>query len=161
MSLPEGYLPRKGDVLSIAGIVEHDIRADSVYIFVKVEGVSRSVALPADEPVPSVFLKRRTWREGEAVAHKNIERFFGEVVAMVGDHVVVKIGDGADKRGSTGGLRIFHCNELEPRIVTETVVVTGTTNGNLDGIYDVVEELGPKGPIAAVTDEIKKGEIEF
>jgi hypothetical protein len=115
MSLPEGYLPREGDILMIAGTVEHDVTSSSAYIFVNTDGASSTIALNTHKPLPNVTLKRRTWREGEMVVHKAIERFYGEVVAMAGDHVVVKIGDGADKRRSTGGLRIFHCNELEPK----------------------------------------------
>ena len=118
MPLPEGYLPREGDVLSVKVGVEHDVAPGSAYIFVRViDKLHEKFALPAKKLLPNVSLARRTWREGETVVHKRIEKFSGTVVSLHNDHVVVALNKHADLRGSVGGLRIFHCNELDAHIV--------------------------------------------
>jgi hypothetical protein len=114
MPLPEGYLPRQGDVLSVDVVVKHDVRNDDSYVFTKVIGSHGDIAFAVDDPDVRVRLKRRSWNEGESVIHRAHPRWWGEIVSTHGDHVVVALNVDADPRGSVGRLRIFHCNELLP-----------------------------------------------
>lgn len=114
MPLPEAYLPRKGDVLSIDVEVKHDVKKEDDYVFTKVVGSYADVAFTLDDPDVAVRLKRRSWREDEGVVHNNVDRWWGKVITLHGDHVLVALDDTADRRHCPGGLRIFHCNELLP-----------------------------------------------
>ena len=66
MPLPEGYLPREGDVLTVDVRVKHNVKPGDPYIFTKVLDLYSDVALHMDEP-GTYSLKCRSWREGDGV----------------------------------------------------------------------------------------------
>lgn len=109
MSLPDGYLPRKDDVLILHATVKYD--------YDPAEG--KEVWIDSDGPFTPldkfVGIKRRTWKSGETVRHRNVEHCFGEVIATCDDMVWVKLGENSKhgKKFSQGPLATFHCNEIE------------------------------------------------
>lgn len=112
MPLPEGYLPRKGDVLTVHMEVKHAVDEGDADVFLTVPGADyQTVAVPLAEVAS---LKRRTWREGEQVHLKDAPRFFGEVVMQPDDIVLVRLAAEADQKGACGGYRLIHCNALAP-----------------------------------------------
>jgi hypothetical protein len=150
MPLPEGYLPREGDVLIISGTVEYDVEPHAAYIFLKVPGYgSGSLGLNPTRAAPFLSLKRRGWREDEGVIHKHVDRWFGKVVSQKDDYVVVALDAKAQMKGSVGGLRIFHCNELLPW--------PGAKSAGEDG-DDIAE---PAPPLPAAEPEEKDDGTDF
>lgn len=111
--VPADYKPRRGDIVTILATVQHDfVPKEDSHVFIKVEGGHQSTVIPLDK---IVGVKRRLWEEDEEVQHKNNPRIFGRVVATSDESVWVKLGDRSDKKGSSGGHRSFHCNELVAR----------------------------------------------
>lgn len=85
MPLPEGYLPRKGDLISVQGTVKWDVEFNDPYIHIDVDG--KTLTLEPDK----VSLVRRRWANGEKVQLS--DSFWPEpgiVIAIVDDFVWVK-----------------------------------------------------------------------
>ena len=116
MPLPEGYLPREGDVLTVDVEVKHNVRPGDHYIFTKLVDSYGDLALHMKED-STYTLKRRTWREGDDVLADEegcTNPNFGTVLIVDGDRVVVKLNEKSDAFKDDGGLAIFHCNDLLP-----------------------------------------------
>lgn len=104
MSLPEGYLPREGDVLVLHVAVKYDVDPGEKNVFVIIPPNKHNMEFVPLESF--VGVKRRQWKEGAKVRHRDISGMFGEVVAMSGDYVWIQLG-------TTGGFITAHCNEIE------------------------------------------------
>lgn len=89
MPLPEGYLPRKGDVLVLHGHVAYDVdesdllkrgEADEYQVFIRLDGDYDDRRIPL-KTVIDVFLK--TWEAGDRVViDGDDEGGSGEVIAV-------------------------------------------------------------------------------
>jgi hypothetical protein len=151
MPLPEGYLPREDDILVIHVRTRYDVKDDDrgdgsepLYVHVSPIGDSdyHRFRLPLHDVVG---IKRRVFHVGEFVRHRNLERVFGEVAAMSDDSVWVKLDVHADKKGSQGGHRTFHCNELEPNTVIAAVEgAIATMDGSGGAANQTVIEAAPE-----------------
>jgi hypothetical protein len=113
MPLPEGYLPREGDVLVLHGTVKFDYDPGEEKVWIRLMDHWEDDRIPISSVVG---VHCRKWEQGEQVRHRNVEHCFGEIVATCDDMVWVKLAADS-KRGkkfSAGQLATFHCNELEP-----------------------------------------------
>lgn len=87
MPLPDGYLPRKGDVLVIHATVKYDVETsdDSIHV------------VPADRH-SSVLIKRsdivglhcKKWEPGDLARHDDVAV---EVIAIDGDEVWIRVSN--------------------------------------------------------------------
>jgi len=105
MALPEGYRPRKGDILSLRGVVRWSVRPSDDRVQVKIDGTyseSTSVALE------DVVLERRAWEPEDKIQRRGAVGWDvpGEVLAVQGDFVWVTIP--GDDEPET-----IHANDLE------------------------------------------------
>jgi hypothetical protein len=144
MPLPEGYLPREGDVLTVDVEVKHNVRPGDAYIFTKLVDSYGDVALHMKE-ASTYTLKRRTWREGDEILADEegcTNPNFGTVLIVDGDRVVVKLNEKSDAFKDDGGLAIFHCNDLLPW--------PGAKRPDDD--EDVVEAEPPPAPLTGSND---------
>lgn len=118
MPLPEGYLPREGDVLVLHGTVKYDadldpenVEKETVWVTLLGDYTSRRVPL-----AKVVGIKRRTWKVGEKVRSRNDHEIFGEIVATHDDLVWFALASDS----KSGKVRqhqrnlLVHCNEIEP-----------------------------------------------
>jgi hypothetical protein len=110
MPLPEGYLPREGDVLVLHGTVKYDVAPDEKRVHIKLDGDHGPRVLLLET---IIGIRRRTWKEDEKVRHRNLTGVFGHVVAMAGDRVWIKLAPKSAQRRSHGGFMTVHCNEIE------------------------------------------------
>lgn len=91
MTLPEGYLPRKGDILIVHATVEYEVEPGEADVHVVVADQSyRQLAVPLKKVVG---LYSRAWEVGARVTTANGASLYlrGEVVATHGDQVWVKM----------------------------------------------------------------------
>jgi hypothetical protein len=104
MPLPEGYRPRKGDILVLHGVVKHDVHPGEESVFVTIDGHYGTESVKLDG-IASLFA--RAWNKGERVRQNimSTNTGDGEVVATYGDRVWVKF----DVDGSMG---TFRANDL-------------------------------------------------
>jgi hypothetical protein len=111
MPLPEGYLPRKNDVLLLLGTVKHDVDPGETDVHLRVSGDwdTRIVKLEA-----VVGVRRRTWRESENVRIRNAPRIFGKIIAANDDYVWLALDEKSERTKGKAPTIIVHCNELEP-----------------------------------------------
>jgi hypothetical protein len=105
MPLPEGYRPRKGDILVLHGVCRHDVDANEKSVFVDVEGHYGALMVKLRD-IDGIFA--RCWYPGDKV--RSIDRsdggFDGEVVATCGVSVWAKWS-------LSGSMETFGANELE------------------------------------------------
>lgn len=96
MPLPEGYLPREGDVLVLHGRVVYDVNASDVdrggtegpKVFVRLTGDYEDRRVPVNTVV-DIF--SRKWNVGdEVIIDGDDEGGFGEVLAVHDDHYWLK-----------------------------------------------------------------------
>lgn len=88
MPLPEGYLPREGDVLILHGVVAHTMRReDSENVFVKLEGRHSSVMV---DLASIVGIKQRHWEPGDIVRKIADPAVSGTIVAVCDGWVWMK-----------------------------------------------------------------------
>lgn len=118
MPLPEGYRPRKGDVLVVHMAVDY---VGDTYLKLK------AVHPDGDwqeshyfKPEVVVGVKRRRWEESEEVRLRERPRVFGKVIATHDDLVWLDLDDESD----LGPALVVHCNELEPLPVADEVQAT-------------------------------------
>lgn len=112
--VPKNYEPRAGDVVTLSGTICFDFDlTDDNRVFVKINGdeVGRRIRVPLDK---IIGVKHRVWNVDEEVQHKANPKIYGNVVAISGDAVWVKLNLGSEMKGSSQGHRVFHCNELVP-----------------------------------------------
>lgn len=109
--VPANYRPRRGDIVVLHAEVKHDFDEGDAYVHLLIDGRSATTLIARSE-ISGV--KRRIWNEEEEVQHKANPKIYGTVVAMSGYSVWVKLDTGSDQKGSQGGHRTFHCNELVP-----------------------------------------------
>ena len=109
MSLPEGYLPRKGDTLLIRVDVRSDYRVDDDgLVSVAVTGSPHRTLFADFGKIHSLYC--RHWNEGDRVREIGDHAMVGPVVAIFEDYVWVKI----DKGENAGAMLTFSANEIEP-----------------------------------------------
>lgn len=89
MNIPENYLPRKGDVLVLHGIVRFDVESDE-HIHLSIVGSEHTRVLLSFENVFGLI--GRTWKVGDQVRTVNDHSDHGEVIAVHGTSVWVKGG---------------------------------------------------------------------
>ena len=125
MPLPEGYLPRKGDVLVIHVETRFDVGTDDregKKLYVHVHPVSESryphFRVGLDE---IVALHCRKWEPGQQVRVIEDRRAFGEVVAVHGEQVWVQMQLGSV---SAGDMKTLAANALEKMPEPETAPET-------------------------------------
>jgi hypothetical protein len=112
MPLPEGYLPREGDVLTIEVEVKYDVDAEDKNIHVFPVGARyRDFSIPLDNVIGVTL---RKWKEGEGIISTEDENCFGVAASIHGEHVVMKLDPKAAEPEIDGGLIIYHCNDLLP-----------------------------------------------
>jgi hypothetical protein len=112
MPLPEGYLPREGDVLTIEVEVKYDVDADDKNVHVFPVGARyRDFSLPVAN---IIGIALRKWKDGEGIISTEDENIFGVAVCVNGEYVVMKLDRKAAEPDIDGGLIICHCNELLP-----------------------------------------------
>jgi hypothetical protein len=102
MALPEGYLPRKGDVLTIRATVKHDVDPgeDTVYVsFRKYDDTSVDLAA-----VVGIFC--RHWVAGEKVRLISDNEILGQIIATDDTSVWVKLSE-------DGSFKTFNANQIE------------------------------------------------
>lgn len=110
MPLPEGYRPRRGDVIILRAVVQHNVDPEDDSVHCKLIGHYGGTSIV---DLPEVLgLYRRHWNEKDKVVHKSNPKWFGAVLLVIEDHAVIKLHEKADRRDAPGGLRVFHCNEL-------------------------------------------------
>jgi hypothetical protein len=116
MPLPEGYLPRKGDILVLHVKTRFDVRDDDLegrklYVNVHPVGESRyhHFRVHLDE-IERIWC--RHWETGAKIQLKRrepAERRPGEVLAVEGEFVWVKFSDSGER------FMTLHANQIEPR----------------------------------------------
>lgn len=110
MPLPNGYLPREGDVLVIHARVKFDVDPEDRGVHLAF--AYQNLVIDLDK---IVGIALRTWKPSEKVRHRNIDNLRGEVSAICGDKVWVKLAEGSRRmKPSPNGFLTVHCNELEP-----------------------------------------------
>jgi len=92
MKPPEGYRPREGDVVLVPAIVRFDFEVgeDMDVHVVPADASGRSYAIPLEKIAEVIS---RCWKEGDAV--RTSDEHTGEVIAVHGESVWVKMSDGA------------------------------------------------------------------
>jgi hypothetical protein len=124
MPLPEGYLPREGDVLVLHGRVKYDVERQAadhdedgkLTVWVRLLSDFRDCRVPLETVVG---VHRRKWDAGAKVRTRADHAVFGEIVAVHEDAVWLQL-DGASKRPGNRptkhpqSLLTLHCNEIEP-----------------------------------------------
>lgn len=83
MPLPEGYLPRKGDILTLRGIVKYGVEPNDDYVHLKIIGSSATLVVELADVEPH----QRSFELGELVMHKIGWAEPGEVIATHGSYV--------------------------------------------------------------------------
>ena len=102
MPLPEGYLPRKGDVVIAHGTVQHDVDPGESRVYVSFRKHTDTSLNLADV----VGLHCRAWSEGDKVEWSGaVGPMTGEVVAVCRTAVWVK---------SEFGMETVQANDLKP-----------------------------------------------
>lgn len=102
MPLPEGYLPRQGDVVVIHGIVKYNVDPGDTYADVMIEGKYSSVHIELDK---IAGLHCRHWNEGDKVhLPGRAITDVGEVIATNGDNVWIAMPGGS--------MATYHANQL-------------------------------------------------
>ncbi len=103
MPLPEGYLPREGDVLLLRAKVKFDVDPEDTSVHATCIGCTyRDVTIPLEE----VFgLHFRAWEPHDKVQNIHDHEDCGEVFAVCDDKVWVKL--------DTGAMATFEANALE------------------------------------------------
>ncbi len=112
MSLPEGYLPRRGDEILIRVRALHDARTDETDSMVHVEVVGnehRKLFVDLDN-IHSLYCRK--WNEGDKVTCKGEFEGHGTVISTHADSVWVE-QDGGD---CDGLLWTCEANGLEPYV---------------------------------------------
>jgi hypothetical protein len=114
MSLPEGYLPREGDVLIVHLRVKFDCDATDKDVHLHPTDRANSyqgLILPLSTVAG---LHARHWRAGEAVRVASDPVDVGEVVAVRGGKVWVDMRSGAFASARHGTMMTYDANDLEP-----------------------------------------------
>jgi hypothetical protein len=103
MNLPKGYLPREGDVLTVRGKVNYDIEASDGNVHLSFEGDPRRFVIPlaAVDGIHSLH-----WKVGDKVRDGGATGDVGEVRAVEGDCVWVRL--------TSGAFGTYEANDLEP-----------------------------------------------
>lgn len=118
MPLPEGYLPRKGDVLVLHGVVKYDVVREladydedqKLVVWVRLLGDFQDRRVTLDTVVGVAV---RNWEAGEKVRLCRAPSVTAEVVSMTDDVVLARlIGFPADH--PVRGLQLFRSDEVEP-----------------------------------------------
>lgn len=106
MPLPEGYLPREGDVLILHGVVRWNVDAgeNDVHLFIdRRYKHSGGVCVPLDQIID---IHCRAWEVGSKVIRKGGNQNVGTVLATYEDQVWVAFSGGSPVS--------IHANALEP-----------------------------------------------
>lgn len=109
MPLPEGYLPRDGDVLVLHGTVRFNFDAGDhdVHVILDRRFTHTSTTVPLDQVVG---IHSRKWEPGDQVRSVKSLHHFGEVVATIDGWVWVKYALGSISEGT---MQTFEANDLE------------------------------------------------
>lgn len=107
MPLPDGYLPRKGDVLTLLVTVQYDTMPDDSYVHVVPNGRLGSLGIELEH---FDGLRSRAWEVGDHVRSEN-EGASGVVEAVSGHWVWFKVD--ADHVDMPGAMLTADANELE------------------------------------------------
>lgn len=135
MPLPEGYTPRKGDILVVHMAV--DYVGETLLKLKAVHPDDKWTEGHYFKPEIIVAVKRRTWEVDERVRSRNEPQQVGTVVSMHDDFVWVAL-DGVN---GPKGHRTFHCNEIEPLLPPATVDVLHE-EGKVEKAYPIQEHPG-------------------
>ncbi len=108
MPLPEGYRPKRDDILIVHGVVKYDVDAEDHNVHLKIVGTYVD-ASPKLQDI--VGLHCRHWEEGDRVRLVEDPDSFGEVIATHDDQVWVK---GLPGSNFDGDMETWIANILEP-----------------------------------------------
>lgn len=117
MTLPTGYLPRKGDVLILHGTAKYDYDAGDTYVHVVMDGRAAAVAIDFED-IKGVFCRK--WDIGDKVRAFNNPAIFGTVVAVYEDQVWMKVDE--QSTFTEPGLHTIEANLLEANVPDGTLV---------------------------------------
>jgi hypothetical protein len=130
MSLPQGYLPRKGDTLLICVDVRSDYNTvDGSLVSVAVTGSPHRTLFADFDKIHSIYARK--WNEGDRVRSSE---GWGEVVAVHEDQVWFKLLGDVGEYGAIGAMYTFDANDLEPYVEPEhpDIVAIGETAGAIE-----------------------------
>lgn len=106
MSLPKGYLPHEGDILTLHGRVRFSVTRDDGMVHLEILGAMGKDRMIVDLPAIA-GLHCRTWSPGDKVRATAAPTERGEVIAIHENFAWVRLLDG-------GSLGTIAANELEP-----------------------------------------------
>jgi uncharacterized protein YoaH (UPF0181 family) len=113
MPLPEGYLPRKGDIVVLHAVVKHDVDRSDSLVFLNIVGDYSQISVAA-EKIEQLW--SRHWDAGDAIqliSRDLAGRRPGEVMSVDGEMVWIKFADQGER------FMTFHANQIEPRVPEE------------------------------------------
>lgn len=122
MPLPDGYFPRRDDVLILHARVKHNVRGDdTTHVFVRPEGHYADIMLELDSVVGVHALH---WDEGARIQSIGDNPVAGVVIGTHDDRVWVKFDSGGFATRGATELRpepnpepVAKTDELGPRLV--------------------------------------------
>lgn len=106
MPLPEGYLPREGDIVVVHASVKYNVESGDDSVHLAFPGNADRPLIMAIATIEGLFA--RHWDEGDAVRVIEDHACTGSVIATSGSFVWMK----NDRPGA--GMTTYLANELEP-----------------------------------------------
>jgi hypothetical protein len=158
MPLPEGYLPREGDVLTVQAKVRFNVEPGEKDVHVRIVGDFRDTRVPLDKVVGITL---RNWEEGDGIISLQQEGCFGIVASVHDEHVVMKLDPKALAPHLSGGLRIFHCNELLPFVDKTAGKEAAFDVAGAKVKMTVAPESAPETPTPILTMKDESDGIDF
>lgn len=151
MPLPEGYLPRKGDVLVLHGRVKYDVvekedvdEDQKLTVWVRLEGDYQDRRIPL-ETVVSIFARK--WELGERVIGNSL---IGEVVGVYEDSIWVKFDTPMNAEPLFG---TFLANDLEAAAPKALVIEPAPTASDYASEHERSVAFQEAGDAGATVEE--------